>query len=296
MSLIEQALYKKKEQADATASAERRAVPAERARESNAPPAGRTADQPSLQITESRLAELGLRADRDQLRQQRAEYRHLKRSVLASVAENEANRLVLVASALEGEGKTFTATNLALSLALDPDHAVLLVDADVIQPTLSGMFGLSDRAGIMDAVLDPTLDVESLVLTTSIEGLSILPAGRAHENATEYFASVRMREVVERISSVPNRIIVMDSLPLLLSTESTALAPSAGQVLLVVRAEGTPKPAVRQAIALLGSHPNIKLVLNAVVWTRLLDYMVYGYGYGYGYGHGYGYGSRGRET
>jgi Mrp family chromosome partitioning ATPase len=160
----------------------------------------------------------------------------------------------------------------------------LLIDGDVIRPSLSGMFGLADRKGLMDAVVDATIDPESLIAQTSVEGLSILPAGAPNENATEHFASSRMHEVIEQLMSVPNRLIVLDSLPLLLSTEARVLAPHAGQVLLVVRAESTPKPAVRQALALLAEHKNVKVLLNAVIWTKMLDYMVYGYGYGYEYG------------
>jgi Mrp family chromosome partitioning ATPase len=164
----------------------------------------------------------------------------------------------------------------------------LLVDADVIKPQLSKVFGLTGHRGLMDAAADAEVDVESLIVTTNIEGLSILPAGRADPNATEYFASARMHAIVDQLLCVPNRLIVTDSLPLLLTTESRALAPLAGQVLLVVRAESTPQVCVLQALELLGEGVNVKLMLNAVVRTRVLEYFGDGYGYGYGYTYNYG--------
>jgi exopolysaccharide/PEP-CTERM locus tyrosine autokinase len=209
----------------------------------------------------------------------------VKRRLLAEVQAGTANRLVLMASALPGEGKSFSSANLAMSLALEPDYTVLLVDADVIKPNLSRVFGLTERPGLVDAVADASADVESMIVTTSVEGLSILPAGRTDPNATELFASSRMQQVVDQLLAVPNRLVVFDSLPLLLTTEARALVPLAGQILLVVRAESTPQQAVLQALDLIGDEANVKLMLNAVVRTKAMKYMGYGY-YGYDYNYG----------
>lgn len=244
----------------------------------------RVAPAPELQITEAFLREKGLRAEPDDDAQQRAEYRHIKHGLTAELRAPDARRIVLITSALQGEGKSFSAAHLAMSLAVEPDHSVLLVDADVIRPNLTRTFGLAGRPGIMDAVADPNIDVQSLIVTTSIEGLSILPAGRSHENATEHFASARMHAVIEQLLAVPNRIVVIDSLPLLLTTEARALAPVAGQIVMVVRAESTPQSAVKQAIELLGEGANIKLLLNAIIRSKALAYYLgseYGYGYNY---------------
>jgi protein-tyrosine kinase len=136
---------------------------------------------------------------------------------------------------------------------------------------------------LMNALADDSIDIESLVVTTDIEGLSVLPAGSASDHATEYFASDRMRAVIDRLAAVPNRIIVIDSLPLLLTTEVRALIPLASQVLLVVRAESTPQAAVHQAVGLIGEDVNLKVVLNAVVRTPLSQYLGYGQGFDYNY-------------
>lgn len=249
------------------------------------PPAPRVATNPQLLIDDALLAQAGLLAPPTQRRQLVSEYRHIKRRLLAEIQADAVNRLVLIASALPGEGKSFSSANLALSLALEPDYTVVLVDADVIKPNLTRIFGLAGRPGLMEAAGDATVDIESLIVSTNVEGLSILPAGRANPNATEYFASTRMQAVIDQLLAVPNRLLVVDSLPLLLTTEARALVPLAGQVVLVVRAESTPQQAVLQAIDLLGTQVNVKLLLNAVVRTKAQAYMGYGY-YGYHYDYG----------
>jgi exopolysaccharide/PEP-CTERM locus tyrosine autokinase len=247
--------------------------------------APRIVDAPQLEITDELLSQIGLRAPTEQLHQQSAEYRHIKRQILATMHVGSAgnSRLIMMASALAGEGKTYTAANLALSLTLEPDYTVLLVDADIIKPNLTRLFGLIDYPGIMDSAVDVKLDIESAIVSTSIPGLSILPAGRANDNATEYFASVHMAQVFEQLLATPNRIVVVDSLPLLLTTEARSLLPHAGQVLLVVRAESTPRNAVLQALNLMPEETNVKLLLNAIERSPLSEYYGYGHGYNYNY-------------
>lgn len=309
MSLVERALTKLREaaapdgggQAEAAADTQEspRTAPQRAARrasdEPTRPPFPRAFAEPDLTITESLLRDAGLIAPFDQQRQVTSEYRHVKRRLLAEVQAGTANRLVLMASALPGEGKSFSSANLAMSLALEPDYTVLLVDADVIKPNLSRVFGLTDRPGLVDAVADAAVGIESMIVTTSIEGLSILPAGRMDPNATELFASSRMQQVVDQLLAVPNRLVVVDSLPLLLTTEARALVPLAGQILLVVRAESTPQQAVLQALELIGDEANVKLMLNAVVRTKAMKYLGYGY-YGYDYNYGDDSADRGRGT
>jgi protein-tyrosine kinase len=296
MSLVERALTKLREAAvpddagQASPPTEPSGVPPSRPTRRTSAVAAREAfprvvAEPDLQVTDSLLREAGLLAPFDQQRQITSEYRHVKRRLLAEIQGGTSNRLVLMASALPGEGKSFSSANLALSLALEPDYTVLLVDADVIKPNLSRVFGLADRSGLVDAIADSSVEAESLIVTTSVEGLSVLPAGRMDPNATELFASSRMQHVVDQLLAVPNRLIVFDSLPLLLTTEARALVPLAGQVLLVVRAESTPQQAVMQALDLIGEDANVKLMLNAVLRTKAMKYLGYGY-YGYDYNYG----------
>jgi protein-tyrosine kinase len=283
MSLIERALGRVKGTTGLAGAATE--TPAASPSRPLVPP--RRAVEPQLRFTPEMLQGLGLRGPDQAELQRTSEYRHIKRYLLKRFRDGElTSRVVLVTSALAGEGKSFTSANLARSLALEPDYSVLLVDADVVKPALSRAMGLIERPGLMDALLDASCDVESLVVTTDIEGLSVLPAGARQENATEWLSSDRMVALVEQLLAVPNRILLIDSLPLLLTTESRALVRVADEVLLVVRAESTPQAAVRQAVALIGDDVEIKVVLNAVVRTRLASYLGYGYGYGYDYASG----------
>jgi protein-tyrosine kinase len=287
MSLIERALGKVKgisAQVQTAATATRR--PALQM------PSPRKADVAQLRISEEHRRALGLIVPAPLQRQRNAEFRHIKRRVIEQIRSGEVGRVIMVASALAGEGKSYTSANLAYSMAKEPDFSILLVDGDVIKPFLSKAMGIGGRMGLMDAVADPSTDVESLVLTTDIEGLSVLPAGSTSEVATEYFASERMREVLEQLQAVPNRIVVIDSLPLLMTTEARALAPLAGQILLVVRAETTPQGAVIEAVRLLGENANVKVILNGIVRTALSNYVGLGYGYGYGYTYEYDTGTQ----
>ena len=144
-------------------------------------------------------------------------------------------QLIMTASALPEEGKTFTSFNLALSIALEKDLTVLLVDADVSKRHISRILGLESNAGLLDALKDDTLDLESLVVPTDIQGLSILPAGNRTDIATELLSSTHMENTVSRLGAHdPNRIVLLDSPPLMLTSESRALAAMVGQVVVVV--------------------------------------------------------------
>jgi Mrp family chromosome partitioning ATPase len=237
-------------------------------------------ENPDIVITEAFLRENGLSAPLTHEHQQRAEYRHIKYGLLRDVARTS-NRLILVTSALQGEGKSFSSFHLAASLASEQDYTVLLVDADVIRPSLTRMLRQENRAGLMNAVADASTNVEALIATTNVRGLSFLSAGPPDERATEHFASARMGEVMRKLLSVPNRIVVVDTLPLLLTTEARALTSMGGQIVMVVRAESTPQNAVLEAVELLGEGANAKLLLNAAVRSKALEY--------YGMGHGYDY-------
>lgn len=291
MSLIERALEKTRTAARATAptptpaqeAAARVAVTTPSAVIAPAPSVPRERAAPDLQVSDELLHLIGVRAPEVSAHQQASEYRQIKRQLIAEIRQSgQSNtRFVMVTSALAGEGKSYSAVNLALSLARDPDFSTLLVDADVIKPNVSRQFGVDHRRGLTDAVTNDDLDPESLVVTTSIPGLSILPAGLPCRNATEYFGSTRMADVFRSLLLPPNRIVVLDSLPMLLTTEARALAAHAGQVVFVVRAESTPKRAVLQSLDLLGEDCNVKLILNAAEADKISQY--YGYNYSYNY-------------
>jgi protein-tyrosine kinase len=246
-------------------------------------PLARSSSESLLRVTDAMKDALGFNVPAEYLTQSLAEYRHIKRQLLADMQDRESGRSVLVASALAGEGKSQTAANLARSIALEPDFTVLLVDADVINPRITRSMGLAANLGLTDALSDPSIDVELLVVPTDIPGFSVLPAGGVMDRATEFFGSGRMRHLLQALESIPNRIVLIDSLPLLQTTEARALASLIFQIVLVVRAEFTPISAVRRALDLIGKGANVKMVLNDVARTRLSQRL--GYGYDYDYSH-----------
>ncbi len=201
----------------------------------------------------------------------------------ASVIAN--GNLIMVTSALAGEGKSFTAINLALSIATELDNTVMLVDADVARPSVLRVLGLPPSPGLLDLVLDESRDMSSVLLKTNIDKLSILPSGLQHQRATELLASDAMIRMLGSMASrYPDRIVIFDSPPLLLTTEARVLATHMGQIVMVVRAETTLQSDVQHALSHIEACPVKMLVLNQ---ARAASEGAYGYGYGYG---GYGYG------
>ncbi len=201
----------------------------------------------------------------------------------ASVIAN--GNLIMVTSALAGEGKSFTAINLALSIATELDNTVMLVDADVARPSVLRVLGLPPSPGLLDLVLDESKDMSSVLLKTNIDKLSILPSGLQHQRATELLASDAMIRMLSTMATrYPDRIIIFDSPPILLTTEARVLATHMGQIVMVVRAESTLQSDVQHALAHIEACPVKMLVLNQ---ARTAAKGSYGYGYGYG---GYGYG------
>jgi protein-tyrosine kinase len=235
-----------------------------------------------VRIDRKRLRAAGFVPDENQERRFADQYRRIKRPILMQVqvltaARAPGARFVMMASALPGDGKTFTSINLALSIARERDVSVLIMDADVAKPHISRIFGIDQEPGLLDALADDAVDIESLVLPTDVPGLSMLAAGRHHEAATELLASARMDQVVTRLAARdPRRIVLLDSPPLLLSSESRALVQIAGQVVLVVRAGGTPRRAVQEAIGYIGEGKPLGLILNQSMLALSEGY--YGYG------------------
>ena len=196
------------------------------------------------------------------------ETRIIKRRLLKAIDDRMDHdpraRVALIASGQPGEGKTFLALNLALSIAGEHERAVLLIDGDSSQPEIAGRLGIDAGAGLVDALADRNVDPESLVIDSDIEGLSILPAGRRERNVPELLASARTEEVLERLLAAdPQRIILIDSPPVLAASSASVLAGHAGQTLVVVRADGTSEADLKETVGLLGGPARLSLVLNS---------------------------------
>jgi receptor protein-tyrosine kinase len=217
------------------------------------------------------------------------EFRRIKWPLLNSIMGREgarpaANNVVLVTSAIPGEGKTFNALNLALSMAREPDLQVLLVDGDVAQPALTASLGLNGRTGLTNLIVDESLRVEDVVSETSVERLRVMPAGSRRDDAPELLSSARMQRVIDEIAARTSPgVVIFDSPPVLATNESQVLSRYAGQVLMVVRADFTEQRLVSEALALLDRSRPVSAVLNRVEASLVSRY--YGHYY-YGYGQG----------
>ena len=197
------------------------------------------------------------------------EFRLMKRPILnnAFTANDPARvprgRLVMVTSSLPREGKTFTTINLALSMAMEVERTVLLVDADVARPGIPETLGIEADRGLMDVLTEPDITIPDVLLRTNVPNLSILPAGRPHGQSTELLASTAMMRLVnDLLDRYQDRMILFDSPPLLATSEPGVLATHMGQVLMVVEAEHTPRSSVERAMEQLSGCDVVLTTLN----------------------------------
>ncbi|NML18978.1 XrtA-associated tyrosine autokinase [Azohydromonas caseinilytica] len=196
------------------------------------------------------------------------EFRHIKRPLLANARKlprtaGDRSPLIMVTSALPGEGKTFCSINLAVSLAIEVDMSVLLVDADVVRCSLMRTLGLQPRKGLLDVLTDSTLDLSDVLLKTNVPKLSVLPAGTGNVRSTELLASDAMDQLLGELASrYPDRLVVFDTTPLLLTSEAKVLASRMGQVVVVVEESKTPYPLLEQAFAAVEDCLVVMSILN----------------------------------
>ena len=215
------------------------------------------------------------------------QYRVIKRPLIANAMGKgatpvENGNLIMVTSSLPGEGKSFTAINLAISIAAELDNTVMLVDADVARPSVLRVLGLEPGPGLLNLLAGDSADLSTMLLKTNIDKLTILPSGTPHARATEMLASDAMTRLLADMGKrYSDRIIVFDSPPLLLTTESRVLATHMGQIVMVIQAEKTLRSDVQDALATIEACPVKMVVLNQV-----RSAMTGGYGYGYGQGYG----------
>jgi protein-tyrosine kinase len=241
------------------------AAPAAMPEETDSKPARRSK---TIELDLDRLAQNGYLVPGLERSQMEEQFRIVKRPLLKNAAGDSAApidraNLIMVTSALPGEGKTFTAINLAMSIAMELDHTVLLVDADVVRPSVLDRLGVRASKGLLDVLTNPEIDLSDVMLKTSIPKLTILPAGTANSRTTELLASGAMENLLDELAqSYDDRIIIFDAPPLLPSTESRVLATHVGQVVVVVESDRTHRSSVTQAFAALEACPVVMSVLN----------------------------------
>ncbi len=211
------------------------------------------------------------------------EYRLIKRPLLANAfgkgaAPVDMGNLIMITSSIPGEGKTFTSINLALSIALERDTTVLLVDADVVSPKLSRLFSLDKQPGLIDIIDDTSKNLSDVIINTDNPKLRIIPAGQLHEQSTELLASDRMRQLCEELSyRYPDRIIIFDSPPFLNTTQAKVLTRFMGQIMVVVEAGETHKSAITEMTEQLGDDKVVGMILNK---CKIAKKSIYGGYYG----------------
>jgi protein-tyrosine kinase len=290
MSVVEKAIRKLRKEREQSADESQASAPSQAAAapQANEPAQPRAAAAPAggqatVILDRATLRAAGLMPPEEELDIITRQYRKIKHPLVAramgrGVPREPKGFLIMIASAMSGEGKSFTAMNLALSLSLEKDLNVLLVDADAPKPHLTRVMGLGSAPGLLDVLRDPQLDVESLIHATNVRSLSFLPLGVCGDDATELLSSARMERAAALLGQRDShRIVVFDSPPLLQTTESPALARAAGQIVVVVRADSTPQPVLLDAINTLQGHPAVSLVLNQSTQSGTAPYYYYGY-------------------
>jgi protein-tyrosine kinase len=209
------------------------------------------------------------------------EFRVVKRPIIRNALRKDGvavknGNLVMVTSSLPSEGKTFTAVNLAMSVAMEYDNTVLLIDGDVAHPMLPTLLNVPSEPGLLDLLTRDDLDVGDALVRTNVEKLTVLPAGSRHKRATELLASEQMVNLLlELASRYSDRIIIFDSPPLLATTEARVLATHMGQIVMVVAANTTTQHAVSQALSTIESCEIVLMMLNKARKTDVGSY--YGY-------------------
>ncbi len=209
------------------------------------------------------------------------EFRVIKRPIIRNArrvpgATIRNGNLIMVTSALPREGKTFTAVNLALSVAMEVDTTVLLVDGDVAHPELPNILGTPGAPGLLELLTHDDLEVSDTIVRTNIENFSVLPAGAHHRRATELLASEQMATVLRELATrYADRIVIFDSPPLLPTTEARALAAHMGQIVMVVGADSTRQQAVNLALETIEDCEIVLMMLNKADKTDVGTY--YGY-------------------
>lgn len=205
-----------------------------------------------------------------------------KRALLDQRAASARGGLVMVTSALPGEGKTFCSINLAMSLASEVDTSVLLVDADVLRPSVLTRLGVRADRGLLDLLAGDGCRLADVQLATNLPKLSLLHTGAVRSRASELLASAAMDHLLSQLAVLsPGRIVVFDAPPLLMTSAAVTLASRVGQVVMVVDTARTTRQDLTQAYAAVAHCPDVMSLLNRYDGPPQGRRGGYGYGYGF---------------
>lgn len=255
------------------------------ARRQSGPPVQAIEPTKKISVDLDRLVENGFLPggfDRDVIADQ---FRRIKRPILQSAFEvdlpvGENANVIMMASAMPGAGKSFCAFNLAQSISIERDASAVLVDADVLKPSISRALGLQAEIGLIDYLLDPSMELADILVATDLQGIIAIPAGHKHPEATELLASRRMQELVAQLSArFADHAVVFDTPPLLITNEAQVLAEKVGQIVLVIEARVSSQESVLRALSLLNHDKPINAILNKSRSASVSGYHSDDYGY-----------------
>jgi len=283
MSTIEKALAKKQQSPSADKEKQNEVTAEENSSESNQ---SVHVESDVLTINKESLLERGYLIDSGERKSIKEEFRQIKRKLLnnafgsASKMLNNSN-LIMVSSAKPNEGKTFVSINLALSIALEQDKTVLLIDADVLRPSVSRELDVEKTDGLIEYLLDDNKEVRDILYNTNIDKLKLIPAGEPHHLSNELLASEKMAALAKELAErYPDRVVIFDCPPLIGVTETPVLANLMGQALIVVEESKTPLANIQQATEHLNEDLALGIVVNKAIRSHKDMYGYYGYGYG----------------
>lgn len=230
-----------------------------------------------IQIDRGQLQEVGLYPAPEGVQRQRDDFRAVRREIIAATRHKATPEspsigpIAVVTSAMPGEGKSFTALNLALSIASEGTRDVLLIDADTVRHTISAALGLARAPGLMELLERPSENFRDYVRPTSIDRLRFMAAGARHEGASDLFSFSRVGPLFAAIkATLEGHIVIVDTAPIILSSDTPVLTDAAGQVLLVVRSGTTLRDSVMGAISRLKESTPVGIVLND--WDPVLHW------------------------
>ena len=282
MSIIEKALAKQQQKNNETSVEVEQKTPQEET-------SNNTVDLSSkdiLALDKASLAERGYLIDNGTRKSIKDEFRQIKRKLLNNAFGNASktlhhSNLIMVSSAKPNEGKTFVAINLALSIALEQDKTVLLIDADVLRPSVVRELGVEEKPGLIEYLLGKSEKVSDIIYNTDIDKLKLIPAGKPHHLSNELLASEKMATLANELANrYPDRIVIFDCPPLIGVTETLVLASLMGQGVIVVEESKSSIADIQAATRHLNEDLALGLVLNKAIRSHKDLYGYYGYGYG----------------
>lgn len=184
------------------------------------------------------------------------------RTLIINPGVRNAPKIIMVASAMSGEGKSFVAVNLASIIAVELHSHALLVDCDLRNPSITRWFGLQEKKGLSDYLMGEA-EIQDLLIKTSIDKLSILSGGSIQDNPVELIGSKKMKTLVQDLKSrYDDRYIIIDSSPILATTEPSVLNEMVDGIILVIKSGDTPRETIQQAVKLLNKNKILGIVLN----------------------------------